>query len=541
LRFLRRLKPAATYNPESEEVIMTEKESKIDFTYYLDMLRRRKWYIIPTFFLILVAGLIYCLVAPKTYKASTTISIIRQRVPEAFVHSTVTADIDERLHSIGEEILSRTRLEGVITQLNLYPEERKKLPMEKVIENIRMRIKLEISSAQQAMAKQGATAFTLSYEDESPQTAALVANTLASMFMEEHLKLREEQAVGTSEFLAEQLQQLETQLKEREAAIGAYKMSHMGELPEQREATLAVLARLQQQLDAIQESIRRAQDRKILLQQQIATEKEFSRTRLGPGSPGEAGVDSLEQLKEHLAVLESRYTPNHPDVLRTKKLLEKWGKTEGKTGEKGEGQGAIEGNRVIANLQQQVYAVDMEVKNLQIESDKVKQKIYAYQGRVENIPRREQELLDLQRNYDNLSASYQNLDAKKLEAERAENLERRQKGEQFRILDPARVPQMPSKPDIPRILAMVIFAALGGSVGLAFGREYIDKSFYRLEDIESFLNLPVLAGIPVLVTAEDMKVKKKQRVIAISVISFGIVVTSVLLFAVIKKYPGALL
>jgi len=520
---------------------MTEKESKIDFTYYLDMLRRRKWYIIPTFFLVLVAGLIYCLAAPKTYKAATTISIIRQRVPESFVHSTVTADIDERLHSIGEEILSRTRLEGVITQLNLYPEERKKLPMEKIIENIRMRINLEISSAQRAMAKQGATAFTLSYEDESPQTAALVANTLASMFMEEHLKLREEQAVGTSEFLAEQLQQLETQLKEREAAIGAYKMSHMGELPEQREATLAVLARLQQQLDAIQESIRRAQDRKILLQQQIATEKEFSRTRSGSGSPLEAGVDSLEQLKENLAVLESRYKPNHPDILRTKKMIEKWGKTEGKTGEKGEGQGAIEGNRVIANLQQQINAVDMEVKNLQIESDRVKQKIYAYQGRIENTPRREQELLDLQRNYDNLSASYQDLDAKKLEAERAENLERRQKGEQFRILDPARVPQMPSKPDIPRILAMVIIAALGGSVGLAFGREYIDKSFYRLDDIESFLNLPVLAGIPLLVTAEDMKVKKKQRVIAISVISFGLVVTSVLLFAVIKKYPGALL
>ncbi|MEW5948559.1 MAG: XrtA system polysaccharide chain length determinant [Thermodesulfobacteriota bacterium] len=524
---------------------MTEKESKIDFTYYLDMLRRRKWYIIPTFFLVLVAGLIYCLAAPKTYKAATTISIIRQRVPESFVHSTVTADIDERLHSIGEEILSRTRLEGVITQLNLYPEERKKLPMEKIIENIRMRINLEISSAQRAMAKQGATAFTLSYEDESPRTAALVANTLASMFMEEHLKLREEQAVGTSEFLAEQLQQLETQLKEREAAIGAYKMSHMGELPEQRDATLAVLARLQQQLDAIQESIRRAQDRKILLQQQIATEKEFSRARSGSGSPLEAGVDSLEQLKENLAVLESRYTPNHPDVLKTKKMIEKWGKTEGKTegktGEKGEGHVTIEGNRVVANLQQQIYAVDMEVKNLQIESEKVKQKIYAYQGRIENIPRREQELLDLQRNYDNLSASYQDLDAKKLEAERAENLERRQKGEQFRILDPARVPQMPSKPDIPRILAMVIIAALGGSVGLAFGREYIDKSFYRLDDIESFLNLPVLAGIPVLVTAEDMKIKKKQRVIAISVISFGLVVTSVLLFAVIRKYPGALL
>jgi polysaccharide chain length determinant protein (PEP-CTERM system associated) len=516
---------------------MTDKEKKIDFTYYLDMLRRRKWYVIPTFFLIIVAGLAYCLIAPKIYKSSTTISIVRQRVPESFVHSTVTADIDERIHSIGQEVLSRTRLEGVINQLNLYPKQRKNLPMEKVIEIMRNNISVELSSA-----KRGATAFTLGYEDESPQTAALVANTLASMFMEEHLKLREEQAVGTTEFLAEQLQQLETQLREREAEVGRYKMAHMGELPTQSQANLSVLTGLQQQLEAVQESVRRAKESKVLIQQQMQMSGTNNLVEIFEDeSSGGASDPSLQQLKERLAALETRYTANHPDVVKTKKMIEKIEKklaAESSDNSVKESRGRTGGNPILESFRGQMAGIDVEIKNLEAEAAQLKKKIFTFQGRIENMPRREQELVDLQRDYENIGASYQNLLAKKLEAERAENLERRQKGEQFRVLDPARIPQMPSKPNIPRMLAMIIMAALGISVGLAFGREYVDKSFYRIEDIESFLKLPVLAGIPVLVTADDIKVNRKRRLIAISVISLGIVVTSVLLFALIKKYPG---
>jgi polysaccharide chain length determinant protein (PEP-CTERM system associated) len=516
---------------------MTDKENKINFTYYLDMLRRRKWYVIPTFFLIIVAGLAYCLTAPKVYKSSTTISIVRQRVPEGFVRSTVTADIDERIHSIGQEVLSRTRLEGVINQLNLYPKQRKYLPMEKVIEIMRNNISVELSSA-----RRGATAFTLGYEDASPQTAALVANTLASMFMEEHLKLREEQAVGTSEFLAEELQQVETQLRKRESEVGRYKMAHIGELPAQSQANLSVLTGLQQQLEAVQEGIRRAKESKILIQQQM----QMSGTNdllgiLEDESSGGASDPSVQQLKERLAALETRYTANHPDVVKTKKMIEKIEKklaAEGSDNSVKESGGKTGGNPVLESFQGQMAGTNAEIKNLEAEAAQLKKKIFTYQGRIENMPRREQELFDLQRDYESLGASYQSLLAKKSEAERAESLERKQKGEQFRILDPARVPQMPSKPNIPRMLAMAIMAALGISVGLAFGREYIDKSFYRIEDIESFLKLPVLAGIPVLVTADDIKVNRKRRLIAISVISLGIVVTSVLLFALIKKYPG---
>ncbi|MEW6327906.1 MAG: XrtA system polysaccharide chain length determinant [Thermodesulfobacteriota bacterium] len=519
---------------------MTDKENKIDFTYYLDMLRRRKWYVIPTFFLIIVAGLVYCLTAPKIYKSSTTISIVRQRVPESFVHSTVTADIDERIHSIGQEILSRTRLEGVINQLNLYPDQRKDLPMEKIIEMMRNNISIELSSA-----RRGATAFTLGFEDGSPQTAALVANTLASMFMEEHLKLREEHARGTSEFLAEQLQQVEAQLRKRESEIGRYKMAHIGELPTQSQANLSVLTGLQQQLEAVQEGIRRAKESKVLIHQQMQMSGTSGTNDLlgileDESSEG-ASDPSLQQLKELLAALETKYTANHPDVLKTKKMIEKIEKKlaakSSDTSVKESG-GKTGGNPILESFQGQMAGIDVEIKNLEAEAAQLKKKIFTYQGRIENMPRREQELFDLQRDYENLSASYQSLLAKKLEAERAESLERRQKGEQFRILDPARVPQMPSKPNIPRMLAMTIMAALGISVGLAFGREYIDKSFYRIEDIESFLKLPVLTSIPLLVTADNIKVNRKHRLIAISAISLGIVVTSVLLFAVIKKYPG---
>ncbi len=519
---------------------MKEEEKKIDFTYYLDMFRRRKWYAIPTFFLILIAGLLYCLSAPKVYKAATTISIVRQRVPESFVHSTVTADIDERIHSIGQEILSRTKLEQVINQLNLYPGERKKLPMEKIIEMMRNNISVELSSA-----KRGATAFTLGYEGELPQVVALVANSLASMFMEEHLKLREEHARGTSEFLAEQLQQLETQLRERETVIKNYKMSHIGELPTQSQANLSVLTGLQQQLDTVQESVRRAKESKVLIQQQMQMAGANSLVEVFEEEPsGGVGDSSLQQLRNRLASLESRYTANHPDVIKTKKMIEKMEKksaAESSDNNVKESGGRTGGNPILKSFQGQMAGIDMEIKNLEAEAAQLKKKIFTYQGRIENMPRREQELVDLQRDYENLSASYQNLLAKKIEAERAENLERRQKGEQFRILDPARVPQTPYKPNIPRVLAMTIIAALGASIGLVFGREYIDKSLYRIEDIESFLKLPVLASIPLLFTVDDNKKLRKQKIILLSAISLGIIIASILLVAVIRKYPGALI
>lgn len=516
---------------------MKQHQDKIDFAQYFDILRRRKWYIIPTFFAICIAGLAHCLTTPPVYRASTTIAVDRQKVPEAFIRPTVTAGIDERLQSIGEGLMSRTNLERVISRLNLYPEERKRrLPVELIIEKMRQEIHIDIS-------KRG-TAFTISFESTNPALVAPVADFLASMFMEENLKLREERSKGTSEFLAQELQQLEKQLKEREAIVSRYKMSHMGELPTQTQANLAVLQGLQQQLEGVQESIRRAQESKILIQQKMQDAGSNSQVQIVDDSPAGVRDVPLEQMKRNLAGLEAKYKPEHPDVLKAKLMIRKMeetpaAKSGGKEPEK-KNEKVSSSNPFATGFQGQLSSIDMEIRALKAEATGLKQKMSIYQSRVENTPRREQEIMDLQRDYNNMSSSYQQLLAKKSEAERAENLERKQKGEQFRVVDPARAPEMPFKPNIPRELAVTFIAALAVSVGLALGREYIDKSLYRMEDVESFLKLPVLARIPILATKGDIKKRRTKTVMAFGTVILGFMAISTLLVAIIQKYPRLL-
>lgn len=506
---------------------MKKQQEKIDFSQYLDVIRRRKFYVIPAFFIACIAGLAYCLTTPPVYRASTTIAVDRQKVPESFVRPTVTAGIDERLQAIGDEILSRTNLEQVIRRLDLYPADRKrKLPMELIVEKMRKSINVDLS-------KRG-TAFTVSFEATNPTLVAPVSNLLASMFMEENLKLREERSKGASEFLANELQQLKIQLEERESAVSRYRISHMGELPTQSEANLAIMAHMQQQLEGIQESIRRAQESKALIQQQMH----------GAGSNNPVQENqilsnpSLEELKQHLEILETKYKPEHPDVLKTKKMIEKLGKTLAAK----DGSGRTEGTEHLASpLQRQLSSIDMEIRNLKGEAASIKDKMSLYQRRVENIPRRQQEMADIERDYNNLSGTYQQLLAKKQEAERAESLEKKQKGEQFRILDPAREPELPFKPNIPRVLAITFLGALGLALGLAFAREYLDKSLYHIDDVESFLKLPVLARIPDIQKSSDVRKRRIKRLLAFSSITVGMIIVSGLLFAVIRKYPGLML
>lgn len=516
---------------------MADQEQKINISHYLDMLWRRKWYGTLPFFLILAGGLVYCLTAPKVYRSSATISIVRQRVPESFVHSTVTADIDERINVIGQEILSRTRLEQLIIQLNLYPDERKKLPMEAVINKMRESVKINIASA-----KSGATAFTLSYEGDSPRMVALALNTLTSMFTEEHLKLREEHAKGTSEFLGDELLALEEQLKEKESLVRNYKASHMGELPEEKEANIGALGHLQQQMDAIQQRMRFAEDRKTLIQEQISDELKRIRTGTGADS-GAQEIESLAQLRDKLAVLETKYTRNHPDVVKMKNMIRKWmerpDEPQSKHDDKDEEEASGE-TLITMNLRRQIKPIDLELKNLNAEFSSLRGKNAVYQRRLENTPKYEEELSDLERGYANLKDNYKTLLSQRLQAERAEQMEIRQKGEQFRIIDPARVPEMPAEPNIPKVLGLTLMAALGVAVGFIFAREYLDKSLYRIEDVEGLLKLPVLASIPLFLMTGDLKRQKKEKLFYFSTVGLGMLSVLVLFLAVLSKYPGSL-
>ncbi|RKX62512.1 MAG: hypothetical protein DRP37_01355 [Thermodesulfobacteriota bacterium] len=529
-------------------------QKPFDIYLYLSLLLRRKWEIIFGMIPFLLVGLLYCLFSAKIYSTSTTIVVVPQRVPVEYVRSTVTGDIDERVRGIWQEVTSRTSLERIIEQFNLYPEARERLPMETVVGE--MRKKIQIDSPRSARSN----TFTLSYEGADPILITKVVNALANMFIEENLKLREMQAKGTAEFLSEELEKVYRELKHREEGLKQYKMEHMGELPEQSASNLAMLQRLQDEIETLQENIRSAEDRKLLLQRQIAEERSILRATApgvadpqGDGAAPQQAPTTLEGLKARLKSLRTRYTDTHPDVVTVKRLVAKLEKeqeirnlsSDKADAEKGEDLespvdvGDSE-NAIIVGLRYQLKGLDFDIKAVKESSNKVRKQIAVYQERIEETPKREQELVDLTRDYDNLRLSYESLLTRKIEAEQAAALERRQKGEQFRVIDPARIPVVACKPDLKKILAMTLLLAAGTGFGLAFGLEFLSKAFYDPDKVTKALNIPVLACLPLLLTDAEKRKRKLNALFLSSLAVAGYAMVIVLMFVLWSKGPGAL-
>jgi polysaccharide chain length determinant protein (PEP-CTERM system associated) len=498
---------------------MINPEKSFNIHDYIEIFLRRLWYIIIPFVVILSGAVIYAMTSPKIYRASTLVLVTPQKVPEALIRPTVTSKIEDRLQSISQEIMSRTRLEQVISELKLFTEERKSLSREEVVELMRKNIQVELKG------KEGF--FNISYTGKDPRTITTVTNKLASLFIEENLKLREQQAQGTSDFLSVELNATKMKLDEQEKAITNFRRRYFGELPEQRDANLKVLEQLQLLYQRIGESMRSAQDRKLVIQKQLSdTElllasspniKDSSGFPLNPlRDPQEV---QLEQLKNQLADLQTKYTEKHPDILVVKRRIAEMEakidkeKSEKKTGEKivstelpapkeeskkekKDGKSELRLNPRYKEMESQLIATELEIERLKEEEGKVKAQINIYRGRIENTPIREQEMTVISRDYLNTKENYQTLLKKSQEAQQAENLERRQKGEQFKVIDPARIPEKPFKPDIPKILLFGLLLGMGSGFGLAFFREQMDRSFRDAEDLEATLGLKVITNIP---------------------------------------------
>jgi len=476
---------------------------------YLEILRRRMWYIIIPFVLVMVGASIYAIIAPREYKASTLVLVSPQSVPEDFVHATVTSRVEERLQSIAQEVMSRTRLETIMTEFRLYEKERKNLSKEEVVELMRKNIQVELPTK-----KDERGSFAISFINDNPNTAMAVANRLSSLFIEENLKIREQQASGTTEFLTNELAASKAKLDQMEASVTQYKRRFMGGLPEQRDTNLKILDQMQNQNQRISESIRAAEDRKLFIQKQL-TDMDMPASMpvaAGSGKDSQSSIKpSLTQkdagsavaadtggtyetkkdkLKRELEDLRTKYTDNHPDVLAMKKKLADLEKN------KYTYDNDIKSDPRYKELKNQLMITSLEIKRLHDESASVSAQINKYMGRVEQTPAREQDMAAMLREYESTKVAYETLMKKSQGAEQAENLEKRQKGEQFKIIDPARVPEEPFSPNIPKILLISLFAGLAGGMALAFIREQMDRSFHDAADVELSLGIKVLATIP---------------------------------------------
>lgn len=478
---------------------------------YISLFWRRKiWVVIPLVCGVLIANVLIAYL-PKRYRSTTLILVEAQKIPEEYVQSPLSGTVEGRLSTIQQQILSRSLLQKLVDNLNLQYESSKKTSSEEMIDQIRKNLDLETIGPRTAV--QG---FSLSFQAEDPVVAMKVTNELASLFIEENLKIREQMVEGTSEFLNSELTNLKETLERQENQIGEFKRLHMGELPEQLEANLRALDRFQSDLLSTQLAKKSAQERRIMLEKTVEMVRQRSQESppmqagrpLAPPEPASPLVLELMQRKRDLAALRMEYKESYPDIALLKRQIAELEDQVGMLSlneappspgpsQPGELSRENEGERAyVADLQRQIQGAKLEGKNLEERERELQHQIKIYERRVEQVPAREQELATLLRDYENTKINYGALLDKKLNAKIAENLEKRQKGEQFRIIDPANLPQKPFTPNPLMINLAGVGLGLGVGVGLVLMREQLDRSLRKSEDLEQATSIPVLASIP---------------------------------------------
>jgi polysaccharide chain length determinant protein (PEP-CTERM system associated) len=496
---------------------MSPQKQTIQTSYYLNLALKYRWFIILPFCFSMLAGIYLALTLPKTYSAETMILVEPQRVPTNYVQSIVSTDIESRISTISQQIMSRTNIEKIIKEFNLFDgDDYENMYEEDKLELMRKRIGVKVTRAR------GADAFTVSFTGKDPQKVMQVANALATYFIDENLKVREAQATGTSDFLENEKSTMLKRLEELEKILQNYRTQYMGELPEQLDSNLNILGRLQEQLNQKEERLSDLRYRLTQSRNQTA----FSASDTTNNASGETA--DLEQLKAQLTMLQAKYTGNHPDVVKTKSLIahiEDKIKNQGLSGNENSGSNS----NYSQSIQNQ--GLELEIRNLSSQINDIYKQIQSYQARVEVTPKREQELMSLTRDYNNILSSYNSLLNRKLEAEIAVNMEKKQKGEQFRIIDSAKLPEKPTSPDLKKLFVIFMFIGVGSGFGIIFVIDFLDTSFKSKEEVESFTSIPVLTMVPKIFQPETEKwhaIRNAFSLVSVFV-SFGLFV----IFAII--------
>jgi polysaccharide chain length determinant protein (PEP-CTERM system associated) len=510
---------------------------------YWQIAVRRKWLIL--WCALAGTGLAFGLlqVLPKTYRSSTLILVENQRVPEAYVSSPVGGTVADRLSMISQYVMSRTVLMQVIDMFKLDGGSGTDQEKENLLIDLRKNIKVETKAGGIGRVE----AFSISFAHRDPKIAQDVTAKLASQFIEENLRAREALVESTTEFLESELARAKDSLEKQEAAIAAFKRRYMGELPGQTDANLSTLSRLQKDLAAVEQALQSRTDRRLAIQRMMNSyemmrpalaeipQEAFSDLDLtlsserheGGGQSAGTGVPvarirtratdtvslRIKELERTLATLTAEYKDTYPDIIKAKQELAQLKAVQRKGADAAEleeekGQPQPASNRAkkvnslgpvdpyIHELKKELDENDIGIQGLKEQLAKLKAQTREYELRVERAPEREQELIVLQRDYENTKKNYQSLLDKQLNARISESLEKRKKGETFRVLDPANFPTSPDSPDAKRILVLGLVSGGGLGYGWAFLLEVLAGVIRRSEDAESLLGLPVLATIP---------------------------------------------
>jgi polysaccharide chain length determinant protein (PEP-CTERM system associated) len=495
-----------------------EEQPQLDIRKYWEVLRRRRWYFLLPFFVgwLAVWGVSWFL--PSVYRSGTLI-LVEQPTARDLIPTTAASDLQGRLDSIQQQVLSRTRLLRIIDHLNLYAKQRGHTSDDDLVEKMRKDIQIELV---RAPGKDELTAFNIYFSVDNPYTAQQVTTELTNILISENLEVGIQNSTNINKFLDSQLEEARKSLADQEEKVREFKDRYLGELPGQLQSNLQILNGLQGQLQAEEDALGRAKQQNAYFQSLVSQYRTLAETQK-PGQPNAVGLpainQTLDRLRSQLADLSSRYTDQYPDVRKVREQIAKTEKMKQQMiadlkAKPADAQAS--GNSATASeyastretgplmeVESQLKANQIEIANRQRAIADLQGKINDYQARLNRAPTREQELTDLTRNYDQSRANYDSLLAKRNQSELATNLNKTQEGEHFRMIDPPSLPTKLFSPNRFKMSLGGLFAGLILGAVAVVGSEFLDDRMYDEEEFKKLLAVDIMAEIPPLPTAEE--------------------------------------
>ena len=474
---------------------------------YIQILKRRKWSLLLPAVIVFLIAVVVALALPSIYMSTSTILIEEQDIPADFVMTTVTSYVEQRLQSINQRMMSFTKLSEIIQRFDLYPELRDKLTSEEIVEKMKEDTVLEPVSTEVVDRRTGrpsaaTIAFTLSYQGKNPNTVQQVANVLTSLFLSENLQVRETQAKETAAFLESEMEKIKDKLADLEARVAKFKNEHINELPELLQLNLQSLDRIEREETLAKEQLRNLNERKIYYQSQLAGIEPYLDTEEDLVSQRR-----LEELKVELVRLTKTFSDEYPDVRKTRAEIKDLEETLA-AAEKARLAGKKPpDNPAYISLQAQLTNARADISLLQRQIEELELSATEYRRRIAATPDVEEAYNALIAERNNTQAKFDDLMRKHMEAGVAQGLEKEQKGERFTLIDPARLPEKPFKPN--RIAIVIVSLVLGVGAGVAFAvlKEFSDDAVRNPTALSITTSFPVLASIPLIQTREDLSRK----------------------------------
>lgn len=467
------------------------------------------WRVVASHWWQILVGACFCLLImtvmiarlPSEYEATTTILVDPQQVPEKYVSAAVNSEPGERLSTLTQQVLSRTRLQDIINRFNLYSDQTRKGREEELVQQMRDHIHIQVRQGSGAQL----STFTISFQGSNPTVVANVANALASSFIRWNIDNREQQVEGTQAFLSGELETAKQNLEEQETKLRVFKMSHLGEMPDQTTSNLEAITTLRSALQANIDACNRLEQEKLLLTR-------LPESALGAGAPevmftkrGRLEAEK-RQVESDLRHLRENYSERYPAVIKSeRRLAEVTAELNALPADTANGTNYSTSEASTTSIRLEL--IDKDLKRMKAEQGRMQSQISSYQAKADAAPLREQELVELNRNYDVSKQHYQALLDKSFNIEMAASLEQKQKAERFTVLDSAQVPEKPVKPRRKVLLLMAAVFSLGLPCLVVVGKDMLKATVSTEVELKSLLpnRVHIVGLIPRIETQSDRR------------------------------------